>query len=107
MAMEVWGNPLRARLFEFIRDNPGLVFGQIYSGFREEAESITGRTFTAQNFSRHLRIMREIGVLNTNLPENLLKGRSPQYEIDAERSDSMIDAVVMFVDGYRTGRTRP
>lgn len=100
--MEIWGNPIRAHLFEYIRTNPDLVFGQIYEGFRGTAELLTGKNFIPQNLARHLRVMRQSGVIKTSLPDNLLQGRSPQYAVDAEKSDAMIDAVVSFVDGYRS-----
>lgn len=107
-AMEIWGNPVRARLYDYIRRNPGQFLGQIHAGFRSEAEQLTGKNFSEPNLSRHLKIMREAGVLKIDVPPGPLRGRAPRYEVDPDRSDELIDEVVNFVDGYRNqGRKRP
>lgn len=101
VAMDIWGNPVRARLFEYIRSHPSQFFGQIYAATRSDIEAVTGKNFSEPNLSRHLRAMREAGVLTIDLPEDMTRGRTPRYDVDEERADELIDKVAEFVDGYR------
>lgn len=102
MAYEMWGNPVRERLYRYVRDNPGLFFGEIYDGFRPYAQEITGQNFPTASFARHLQKMRELGVLETDLPAERSRGRSPRYYPVPQAADRLIDSLMERISALRS-----
>lgn len=102
MAYEMWGNPVREALYGFVRENPGLFFGEIYSGFRPTAQGITGQNFPEASLVRHLHKMRALGVLSIDLPEDRARGRSPRYYPQPDVADALIDVVMERINAWRS-----
>lgn len=103
MAYDVLGNPVRAQLYAYIQENPGLFFGEIYEGFRSTAQEITGQNFPAQSLVRHLARMRDAGVIATDLPENRrVRGRAARYYPQPEATDAIIDALIERINAFRS-----
>lgn len=102
MAYEIWGNPVRERLYCHVRDNPGLFFGEIYDGFRPLAQEVTGQNFPTASFARHLQKMRDVGVLETDLPAGRARGRSPRYYSVPEVADRLLDELLARINALRT-----
>lgn len=92
MAYDLFGNPVRKRLYLFIKENPGLVFGDIYAHMRPVVEEMTGKNYPASSLARTLTQMRTNDVLTTNLRPDQLAGRSPQYFANDKLVEEMLDA---------------
>jgi hypothetical protein len=98
---------VRNRLFLLIRETPGMVFGEIYEEFRPIAERVTGKNFPAASLTRMLITLRDLQILRTNLPEHLLtRGRSPQYYVNAEFTDKVLDAYLEALQALRDSNSQ-
>lgn len=90
----MWGHPVRAQLYVFIKENPGLYFGEIYEGFLPLATEITGQGFPQASLNRALTSLKDAAVIATDPPpERLRRGRPPRYYPVVEEADALIDAV--------------
>jgi DNA-binding transcriptional ArsR family regulator len=97
-AMEIWGNPVRLLVFKYLRAHPGQVLGQIYDAVRDDVNELTGGNLIPTNLSRHLQIMREAGVVVTDLPADSVRGRAPRYSIDGDRADELLDSFLNYIN---------
>ncbi|PPF11955.1 ArsR family transcriptional regulator [Rathayibacter rathayi] len=108
VATDVFGNPTRAAIFEYVNEHPGCYFGELLGDVaptltKPAEDGKPERKMTRQNFAGHLKVMVDAGVIVTDLPEEERnRPQRPKYFVDAERTDAVIQAWIEHVEKFRT-----
>jgi DNA-binding transcriptional ArsR family regulator len=97
-ALKIWGNPVRLLVVKHLQAHPGQVLGQIFNAVRDDANELTGGNLLSTNLSRHLRILRDEGVVTTDLDPELIRGRSPRYWVNDDLADELLNKYVNFLN---------